>query len=108
MTNQEPRGQELIDRYKANYHISDNAPLTEEMILQHWELEKSLTKQLLESNKVNRWEIFDQCYSKLYFELEWINRYIDSVSITNFSDKKFEFWKVLVGKPPQSIYEIGS
>ncbi len=37
----EPRGIELINRYKRNYGIPAQAEITEEMILAHWELEKN-------------------------------------------------------------------
>jgi hypothetical protein len=34
----EPRGKQLIKRYKENYGIPAQADITEEMILKHWEL----------------------------------------------------------------------
>ena len=71
----EPRGQELINRYKKNYNLPTDVNITEEMILAHWELEKRLTKELLASNPENRWEIFEHCYSTLYSELWWLNRF---------------------------------
>ncbi len=37
----EPRGQELVNRYKANYGIATDAVVTEEMILAHWELKRT-------------------------------------------------------------------
>jgi hypothetical protein len=36
----EPAGIQLIKRYKSNYKIPDEAPVTEAMILHHWALEK--------------------------------------------------------------------
>ena len=76
----EPKGQELIDRYKKKFHINVDAEITEDMILAHWELEKRLTKEILESNSGNRWETFEQCYSTLYDELWWLNQYIGTGS----------------------------
>lgn len=35
----EPRGQELIERYKKNYNIPDSFEITELMVLKYWELE---------------------------------------------------------------------
>ena len=70
----EPRGRELIHRYKQNYSIPDEADVSEEMILRHWDLEKKLTRELLDSRPENRWEVFDRCYSILYKELDWLNR----------------------------------
>jgi SAM-dependent methyltransferase len=107
MTTQEPRGQELINRYKKNYQIPYDANISEEMILRHWELEKRLTKQLLESTPENRWETFDRCYTKLYSELEWLNKYTGS-SIALTPAKRYAIWPILIGEPPKNIYEIGS
>ena len=76
----EPRGQALIDRYKKNYHINNDVKITEEMILAHWELEKQLTKEILESNPENRWKVFERCYSVLYNELWWLNQYVGTSS----------------------------
>lgn len=73
----EPRGKELINRYRWNYKISADAILTEAMILAHWDLEKRLTRELLISTPANRWEVFERCYSTLYTELNWLNMYIE-------------------------------
>lgn len=54
----QPKGQELIELYRANYAIAQDAKLTVKMILQHWELEKHLTHELLKSKPESRWEIF--------------------------------------------------
>lgn len=69
----EPRGIELINRYKRNYGIPAQAEITEEMILAHWKLEKKLTKELLESQSENRWEVFEKAYTTLYTKLQWLN-----------------------------------
>jgi SAM-dependent methyltransferase len=103
----EPRGQELIDRYKKNYNISTDAEVTEEMILRHWELEKRLTKELLESNSENRWEVFERCYSTLYSELWWLNRF-GGVDRTLPLSQLYKNWLYLIGPPPKKIYEVGS
>jgi SAM-dependent methyltransferase len=108
MTTQEPRGQELINRYKNNYQISNDVNITEEMILTHWELEKSLTKQLLESSHENRWEIFDRCYTKLYSELDWLNKFIGSSHVALTPSTLYAMWPIIIGEPPKNIYEIGS
>jgi 2-polyprenyl-3-methyl-5-hydroxy-6-metoxy-1,4-benzoquinol methylase len=103
----EPRGQELIYRYKKNFNIPTNAEVTEEMILRHWELEKRLTKELLASNPENRWEVFERCYSTLYGELEWLNRLIGTDS-TIPPSQLYKDWVYLIGQPPKKIYEVGS
>jgi cyclopropane fatty-acyl-phospholipid synthase-like methyltransferase len=103
----EPRGQKLIDRYKRNYHIPTDAKVTEEMILAHWELEKRLTKELLQSNSENRWEVFERCYTTLYDELWWLNQFTGTGSTISPS-QRYKNWIELVGQPPKKIYEIGS
>lgn len=103
----EPRGQELINRYRWNYGLPMDVHLTEDMILKHWDLEKKLTKQLLESTANNRWEVFEYCYTTLYSELEWLNKYIDKNR--KVSPKiLYKDWACLIGASPKKIYEVGS
>ncbi|HLO83784.1 MAG TPA: class I SAM-dependent methyltransferase [Nostocaceae cyanobacterium] len=101
----EPRGTELITRYKHNYHIPDQVAITEEMILKHWELEKRMVKELLASKPDNRWEVFEQAYTVLYSELEWLNQLPGD---TRSPTEKYQTWVETVGSQPQKIYEIGS
>lgn len=102
----EPRGADLVTRYKANYSIPAEAEITEQMILAHWNLERRLTQELLASSAENRWEVFDQCYTRLYAELEWLNRLV-GLSDTTVSERH-ETWVTEIGSPPQRIYEVGS
>ena len=105
----EPRGQELIERYKKNYGIPADAPITEEMILRHWNLEKDLTQKLLKSTPENRFEIFEDCYSKLYSELEWLNLHIADDIPNSVKERNFQIWPDLIETPTtQTIYEVGS
>jgi 2-polyprenyl-3-methyl-5-hydroxy-6-metoxy-1,4-benzoquinol methylase len=104
----EPKGQELIERYRENYKIAKDALLTEEMILQHWELEKKLTQEMLKSAPNDRWETFERCYTTLYSELEWLNRLTNSEKKAENLDRKYANWIQLIGTPPQKIYEVGS
>lgn len=104
---EEPRGTELIERYKFNYGIPDEAGITEEMILRHWELEKHLTDELLRSSPENRWEVFEQCYTRLYSELEWLNRWVGADHSVEPA-VRFKSWVAAIGSPPQRIYEVGS
>jgi SAM-dependent methyltransferase len=101
----EPRGTELVSRYKFNYRISDELPVTEEMILQHWQLEKKLTKELWESTPENRWEVFDRAYTNLYSELDWLNKLLGD---TRSPAEKYQTWIQTIGSQPQKIYEVGS
>lgn len=103
----EPRGVELVRRYKDNYGIPEDAPVTEEMILRHWTLERDLTRQLLESAPDERWEVFERCYTTLYAELEWLNR-ICGAAWEESGDVGIDDWARLVGPPPKRIYEVGS
>lgn len=102
----EPRGAELIARYKANYGIAEDANITEEQILQHWELEKRLRQRLLNSTPETRFEVFERAYTELYSELEWLNELVDTAA--HDETVSYELWLNLVGEPPQRIYEVGS
>ncbi len=103
----EPRGQELINRYRWNYNIPRTAEVTEEMILAHWDLETRLTRELLNSTPESRWDTFEKCYTTLYTKLEWLNRYIGANTATPPA-QKYRDWAMLIGTPPRRIYEIGS
>jgi 2-polyprenyl-3-methyl-5-hydroxy-6-metoxy-1,4-benzoquinol methylase len=104
----QPRGNDLIARYKANYFIPTEAPITEQMILSHWELEKQLTQELLSSTPENRWETFDRSYSRLYSELDWLNRFVHEARPIVADDMQHGEWYTAIGAPPLEIYEIGS
>lgn len=103
----EPCGDELVRRYRTNYGILPNVNITEQMILSHWELEKQLTLELLRSTPENRWGIFERCYTRLYAELEWLNRIVGQANPTPPSER-FGKWIEVIGLPPKSVYEIGS
>ncbi len=84
------------------------------MVLSHWELEKDLTKELLESNSENRWEVFERAYTSLYSKLQLQNSLLQESRATvqkkdeNFDEDKYETWIEMIGSPPKKIYEIGS
>jgi SAM-dependent methyltransferase len=103
----EPRGNELIRRYKKNYNIHPEANVTEQMILAHWELERQLTLELLQSTAENRWDTFERCYTRLYAELDWLNHLVGQ-AIPTPPPERFGIWIEAIGSPPKSIYEIGS
>ena len=104
----EPRGNELVARYKAVYSIPAEAAVTEEMILSHWELEKRLTQELLASTPQNRWETFDRNYTRLYTDLAWLNQAEGEARPTAEADRDHHKWRTAIGAPPQTLYEIGS
>jgi SAM-dependent methyltransferase len=101
----EPRGIELVNRYKCYYGIPTDVEISEEMVLHHWDLEKKLTKELLESTPESRWEVFEQAYTLLYSELEWLNKIPGD---TRSSAEKYQTWLATIGDKPKKIYEIGS
>lgn len=103
----EPRGQELIRRYKANYGISMDRVVTENMILKHWELEKCLRKSLLESTSDSRWDVSERCYNRLYRELPWLNRLAHGAMNASRSIL-YGNWIDVIGPPPMKVYEVGS
>ncbi|ORW02958.1 class I SAM-dependent methyltransferase [Mycobacterium kyorinense] len=105
----EPRGQALIARYKAVYSIPDEAAITEQMILAHWDLERQLTQDLLSSTAQDRWETFDRSYTRLYSELEWLNRFAgESATSAASNHAQHRKWHAAIGAPPLAVYEIGS
>jgi SAM-dependent methyltransferase len=101
------RGTELVRRYKNNYGIPDDAPVTEEMLLRHWMLERRLTCELLSSDPDHRWEVFERCYTTLYSELRWLNELVGAAWRESPVDDA-EDWCRLIGSPPKRVYEVGS
>lgn len=99
--------QEILKRYRTNYNIRPHAALNMDMVNRHWVLEKELRNKLLGSSPENRREVFEECYTKLYSELGWLNQETNqdlSVDLEIF----YEPWVQLVGPTPQRVYEIGS
>lgn len=104
----EPRGDELVRRYVARYGNVPDCEITEEMVLQHWELEKALTQELLESTPENRWEVFERCYTALYGELQWLNERTRVGTASTPSALRYADWLAMIGPSARRIYEIGS
>ena len=98
---------ELIAEYKRAYSVPDETEITEQMILAHWKLERQLARELLESTPENRWQVFEQCYTRFYSELEWILRLLGHKK-ANLPSEKYKIWLEIIGPPPQKIFEIGS
>ncbi len=105
MINAKLKKTELVTQYKKFYYIADDADVTEDMILSHWELEKQLRITLLESTPERRWEAFDDAYSKLYHELAWLNEHTSS---GDDHGAQASLWHDVIGDAPQKIYEVGS
>jgi len=106
-TKTEPRGEELIRRYKENYSIPADAIVTEEMILFHWNLEQQLTKELIASTPEKRWEVFENGYGRLYHEMAWLNELVHTSEPIS-PQKQYSKWVDAIGDSPLSIYEVGS
>jgi SAM-dependent methyltransferase len=102
-----PKGNSLIQRYKKNYGIPSETIITEQMVLTHWNLERQLVTELLGSSPESRWDTFSHCYTRLYTELEWLNRVVDKADPLPQTDR-FTPWVELMGPLPKSVYEIGS
>jgi len=95
--------QSLLDRYKSNYWIPADVPLTESQCWQHWDLEKSFRTELLASHPANRRAVFTRCYEQLYSELPWL-----TVRCHEPAPETLRPWVVLLGAPPQRVFEVGS
>jgi 2-polyprenyl-3-methyl-5-hydroxy-6-metoxy-1,4-benzoquinol methylase len=89
----------VVARYEANYGLPSGS-VSAEQVRSHLELERRLTRELLASLPVQRWETFERCYDELYVQLPWL------VGAGGPADT--EHWKRLIGRAPQRIYEIGS
>ncbi|MGH8980026.1 MAG: class I SAM-dependent methyltransferase, partial [Acidimicrobiales bacterium] len=105
-TSREPRGEDLIARYRAKYGIPAGVSLTEEQVMFHWRLERSLTAQLLASTPESRWETFERCYSELYRSLPWLQE--GEAEQTADDSAEHALWSSLLGSAPRDVYEVGS
>lgn len=92
---------DLVSRYIANYDLSE--PVKLEQILQHWNLERQLRRELLSAPATDRWRIFDEGYTRLYRELWWLNQ-----CSVDPPDESFLEWLDLAGSTSNKVYEIGS
>ncbi len=93
-------GDALLRRYRANYGLGDEVALTEEQVLFHLELERSLTDELRASSPETRQATFERCYSELYRQLPWL-------AATGAPEDTSQ-WTAVLGPPPLRIHEVGS
>jgi SAM-dependent methyltransferase len=89
----------VISRYRANYRLGDE--VGEYEVKRHWELESTLARRLLTSDKSTRWSVFQECYTELYSALPWLNE------SGNVSADSLRPWLKLVPKGAK-VFEIGS
>jgi SAM-dependent methyltransferase len=95
-------GENLVRRYKKFFRISEQTPISEQMVITHWELERQLTHDLLNTRPEERWETFERSYSQLYQTISWLNK------LSSTSTGTLEMWRFVLGSPTQKVYEIGS
>ncbi|RYG26717.1 MAG: methyltransferase domain-containing protein, partial [Chitinophagaceae bacterium] len=100
-------GIDIVGRYRKNYSIPAEAEVTREMVMHHWNLERGLTKELMETTPANRWEVFERNYSRLYNELDWLNKLVHS-GLSTPPAVRYRAWVDAIGPAPKKIYEIGS
>lgn len=98
--------QDLIARYKRKFHLAPGYPLSEAMVRQHWDLERQLARELLDSRREDRWDVFERAYTTLYKGCPWLNDAEDDAATRNDDLDFSHFLKLLGG--PQDVYEVGS
>jgi SAM-dependent methyltransferase len=102
---QPPYGESaLVARYRANYGLGSDVNVTDDMIMEHWELERRLTDDLRASTSETRATTFERCYSDLYHGVPWLREGSQG------GDRLAEdaLWPVLIGPAPKEVYEVGS
>ncbi|KAA0572103.1 class I SAM-dependent methyltransferase [Azospirillum sp. B21] len=99
-------GDALVERYRRKFHLSPTYPLTAEMVHRHWDLERRLARELLQTKPEERWDAFEQAYTTLYSSCPWLNEAEDDAHTRN-DDLDFRHFLTLLGGP-QDVYEVGS
>jgi SAM-dependent methyltransferase len=101
--------EDLVTRYASNYNLKRNT-INIDMVMQHWNLEKALTKQLLSSTPHNRKKVFQDAYNKLYKELTWLVKTHKDVNPKLLDAGYTKNWLPLFNDDIRGkrIYEIGS
>ncbi len=97
--------QELVARYKRKFGLAPGYPLNESMVLQHWDLERQLARELLDSRREDRWSVFERCYTALYRNCPWLNDAVDTAGQND--DAEFGHFLTLLKGAPE-VYEVGS
>lgn len=98
----------MVDAYRKNFGIAADFPLTEEMCRYHWDLERALTRQLLDSAPEDRWATFERCYTTLYRELPWLYSGQPQKLAAQELEAKHGYWRYWIGPSPRKVYEVGS
>jgi 2-polyprenyl-3-methyl-5-hydroxy-6-metoxy-1,4-benzoquinol methylase len=96
---------DVVRRYRDNYSIRPEVPVTKLMVQQHMELEYMLKEKLLNSQPGERAEIWVESYDQLYRDLPWLAE--TSSVATRSIDVQFSQFLGLIPLGSQVI-EIGS
>lgn len=108
MTSNGRTGAGLVEQYRKNFSIAADFPLTEAMCRHHRDLERTLTRELLESEPQSRWATFERCYTRLYQELGWLYSGQPARLTADELVRKHGYWQYWLGPPPRKVYEVGS
>ncbi len=96
---------ELVSRYKRKFGLAPTYPLSEHMVRQHWDLERRLARELLDSPREERWNTFERAYTSLYTNCPWLNDAVD----TSVQNDQLDFGHFLtLLKGAKDVYEVGS
>lgn len=90
-----------IARYRANYGLTND--IGSDHVRAHFELERRLTRKLLESTAETRWDTFSFAYTELYQKLPWLNAKNEG----DDHKRDYSHWSKLIPQTSR-IYEIGS
>lgn len=96
----------IVSRYRSNYKIRAEISITYEMVLFHWNLERELTKRILESAQDERWFVTEKCYTQLYESIPWVQE-VEPAPAGSL-EQRYALWSKLLCPAPKRIYEIGS
>ncbi|PWC34711.1 methyltransferase [Azospirillum sp. TSO35-2] len=96
----------LVARYRRKFHLAPSYPLSADMVRRHWDLERSLARELLASRPDERWDVFERAYTTLYTGCPWLND-AENDAATRDDDLDFRHFLSVLGGP-QDVYEVGS
>ena len=93
--------EKLCRKYAEHYSLKQ---VTTEQMLYHWDSERRLRRELLAATPENRWQVFDEGYSRHYRELTWLQAGADAAA----AKSNWQEWLDLIGEKPKKVFEIGS
>ncbi|MBJ7329210.1 MAG: methyltransferase domain-containing protein [Solirubrobacteraceae bacterium] len=96
---------DLLERYRAHYHVPDEIELTLDDLRRHLVVELDVTRELLASTPETRRETFAAGYERIYRELWWFNA-IESAEASAPVD--IRNWVAMIGSAPRRVYEVGA